>query len=92
MKRPDRESRRMLLEALETVRELRAYLRPKAGVVHRVKVLLRKSGVPIASPRRPGDTLARAAITALREAMRGELLSEEELDDALRVPVARRSD
>lgn len=60
MNRSDRESRRMLVEALETVRELRAYLRPKAGVVHRVKVLLRKSGVPIPSPRRPEDTLARA--------------------------------
>lgn len=52
MKRPDRENRRMLTEAIETVREIRLYWQPKAGEVHRVKVLLRKAGVPIPRPRR----------------------------------------
>lgn len=51
-KRPDKKTRRILLEALETVREIRLYWQPKVGEVHRVKVLLRKAGVPIPRPRR----------------------------------------
>ena len=51
MTRPDRESRRMLLEALATVREQRMYCQPKAGEVHRVKVALRCAGIPVPLPR-----------------------------------------
>lgn len=52
MKRSDRESRRILLEALETVRDLRLHLNTKVGVVHRVKMLLREAGAPIPRPRK----------------------------------------
>ena len=52
MRRRVRENSRVLLEMLETVREIRLYWQPKAGEVHRVKVLLRKAGVPIPRPRR----------------------------------------
>ena len=53
MKRADKQAVRNLRDALETVRELRKYWEPKAaGEVHRVKVLLRKAGVPIPRPRR----------------------------------------
>ena len=50
-RRPDKETHRILLEVLKTVREMRLYL-PKAGRVHRIKVLLRKAGVPIPRPRK----------------------------------------
>lgn len=50
-RRPDKETRRILLEVLETVRAMHLYLR-KAGRVHRIKVLLRKAGVPIPRPRK----------------------------------------
>ncbi len=52
MKRVDRETVRVLRGSLETVREMRPYWQPKAGQVHRVRVLLRKAGVPIPRPRR----------------------------------------
>jgi hypothetical protein len=52
MKRSDRETARILLEALETVRELRMYWQPKAGEVHRAKAALRRAGIPIPFPRR----------------------------------------
>jgi hypothetical protein len=52
MRYPDRVNRRILLEAVETVRELQMYRKPKAGVVHRVKVLLRKAGIPLPRPRK----------------------------------------
>ena len=51
-RRPDKESRRILLEVLEAVREMRLYLHPNAGRAHRIKVLLRKAGVPIPRPRK----------------------------------------
>ncbi len=54
MARPERETARMLLELLETVRELRPYFQRSAGKLHLVKVLLRKAGVPISRPRK-GD-------------------------------------
>lgn len=52
MKRTDRETARILLEALETVRELRMYWQPKAGEVHRAKAALRRAGIPIPFPRK----------------------------------------
>lgn len=52
MKCSERETARILLESLETVREMRLYWQPKAGQVHRVRVLLRKAGVPTPRPRR----------------------------------------
>jgi hypothetical protein len=52
MTRADRETVRVLRESLETVREMRLYWQPKAGQVHRVRVLLRKAGVPIPRPGR----------------------------------------
>lgn len=54
MKLRKREAARILLEALETVRELRKYWEPRAGEVHRTKTMLRKAGVPIPRPRK-GD-------------------------------------
>lgn len=51
MKRSDRETARTLLEALETVRELRMYWQPKAGEVHRAKAALRRACIPIPLPR-----------------------------------------
>ena len=50
-RRPDKGTHRILLEVLKTVREMRPYL-PKTGRVHRIKVLLRKAGVPIPRPRK----------------------------------------
>ena len=55
MKRSAPENRRMLLEALETVREMRCYWQPRAGRVHRVKALLRKAGVPVPRPRKKNE-------------------------------------
>jgi hypothetical protein len=53
MKPRDKDEARMLREALETIRELRNYWElPKAGKVHRVKMLLRRAGVPTPRPRR----------------------------------------
>lgn len=49
-----KEAARILLEAIETVRELRKYWVARAGEVHRTKTLLRKAGVPIPRPRK-GD-------------------------------------
>jgi hypothetical protein len=51
-KRPDKERRRIMLEGLESVRDMRLYWEPKAGAVHRVKALLRKAGVPVPRPRK----------------------------------------
>jgi hypothetical protein len=51
-RRPDKDTRRILLEFLDTVREMRPYLPLKSGRAHRIKVLLRKAGVPIPRPRR----------------------------------------
>lgn len=51
-RRADEETRRILLEVLETVRKMGPYLPLGVGRVHRVKVLLRRAGVPIPRPRK----------------------------------------
>ena len=64
---PRRENRRLLQEALETVRELRQYDVPKPGQVYRVKLLLRRAGVPVPRPTfRPSQRTLRAIAAARR--------------------------
>jgi len=52
MSKSRRETSRMLREMLETIRDLRRYLEPRAGAVHRVKVLMRSAHVRIPLPHR----------------------------------------